>query len=32
MIVTHCPVNIEVYQDQINKKYGAKFNMPVTYT
>jgi heterodisulfide reductase subunit B len=34
MIVTPCPVcqmNVEVYQDQINKKYGTKFNMPVVY-
>ncbi|MDQ7074119.1 MAG: CoB--CoM heterodisulfide reductase iron-sulfur subunit B family protein [Gammaproteobacteria bacterium] len=34
MIVTPCPVcqmNVEVYQDQINAKYGTKFNMPVTY-
>ncbi len=34
MIVTPCPVcqmNVEVYQDQINKKYGTKFHIPVTY-
>lgn len=34
MIVTPCPVcqmNVEVYQSQINKKYGTKFNIPVTY-
>ncbi len=34
MIVTPCPVcqmNVEVYQGQINKRYGTKFNMPVTY-
>jgi len=34
MIVTPCPVcqmNTEVYQDQINKKYGTKFKMPVVY-
>lgn len=34
MIVTPCPVcqmNVEVYQGQINKKYGTKFNIPVTY-
>jgi heterodisulfide reductase subunit B len=34
MIVTPCPVcqmNVEVYQDQINEKYGTKFHMPVTY-
>lgn len=34
MMVTPCPVcqmNTEVYQDQINAKYGTKFNMPVVY-
>ena len=34
MIVTPCPVcqmNVEVYQDHINAKYGTKFNMPVVY-
>ena len=34
MIVTPCPVcqmNVEVYQDTINEKYGTKFNIPVTY-
>ncbi len=34
MIVTPCPVcqmNVEVYQDQINKTYGTKFHIPVTY-
>ncbi|MHB8535741.1 MAG: hypothetical protein ACYDBW_09885 [Sulfuricaulis sp.] len=34
MIVTPCPVrqmNVEVYQVQISKKCGAKFNIPVTY-
>jgi len=34
MIVTPCPVcqmNTEVYQDQINQKYGTKFNMPSVY-
>ncbi|MCK7576747.1 MAG: heterodisulfide reductase-related iron-sulfur binding cluster [Chromatiales bacterium] len=34
MIVTPCPVcqmNVEVYQDQINKKYGTKFKIPVLY-
>ncbi len=34
MIVTPCPVcqmNVEVYQDQINKKYGTNFNMPSVY-
>lgn len=34
MIVTPCPVcqmNVEVYQDSINKTYGSKFAMPVVY-
>ena len=34
MIVTPCPVcqmNVEVYQDQINAKYGTKLHIPVTY-
>ncbi|MDH3640183.1 MAG: CoB--CoM heterodisulfide reductase iron-sulfur subunit B family protein [Gammaproteobacteria bacterium] len=34
MIVTPCPVcqmNVEIYQDQINKRHGTKFKMPVTY-
>ena len=34
MIVTPCPVcqmNVEVYQDQINRKYGTHFHIPVTY-
>lgn len=34
MIVTPCPVcqmNVEVYQGQINQKYGTKFKMPVVY-
>ncbi|MBU6473443.1 MAG: heterodisulfide reductase, partial [Alphaproteobacteria bacterium] len=34
MIVTPCPVcqmNVEIYQDQINARYGTKFHMPVTY-
>ncbi len=34
MIVTPCPVcqmNTEVYQEQINQKYGTKFNMPSVY-
>jgi heterodisulfide reductase subunit B len=34
MIVTPCPVcqmNVEVYQGQINKKYGTKFKIPVMY-
>ncbi len=34
MIVTPCPVcqmNVEVYQEQINKTYHKNFNMPVVY-
>jgi heterodisulfide reductase subunit B2 len=34
MIVTPCPLcqaNVEVYQSEINKRHGTKFNMPVTY-
>ena len=34
MIVTPCPLcqaNVEIYQGEINKKYGTKFNMPVLY-
>lgn len=34
MIVTPCPVcqmNVEIYQGQINKRYGTKFDIPVTY-
>jgi len=34
MIVTPCPVcqmNTEVYQKQINQKYGTKFNIPSVY-
>ncbi len=34
LVVTPCPVcqmNVEVYQDQINAKYGTKFKMPVVY-
>ncbi|HFE48444.1 MAG TPA: heterodisulfide reductase [Chromatiaceae bacterium] len=34
MVVTPCPVcqmNVEVYQDQINAKFGTKFKMPVVY-
>ncbi len=34
MVVTPCPVcqmNVEVYQGQINAKYGTKFKMPVVY-
>ena len=34
MIVTPCPLcqaNVEIYQADINKKHGTKFNIPVTY-
>jgi heterodisulfide reductase subunit B len=34
MIVTPCPVcqmNVEIYQEHINKKYSTRFDMPVTY-
>lgn len=34
MIVTPCPLcqlNTEAYQEQINQKYGTKFNMPSVY-
>jgi len=34
LITTPCPLcqaNVEIYQDQINEKYGTKFNMPVIY-
>ena len=34
MIVTPCPLcqmNVEVYQPDINKRFGTKFNMPVVY-
>lgn len=34
IIATPCPVcqmNVEVYQGQINKKFGTKFNIPVVY-
>ena len=34
MIVTPCPLcqaNVEVYQSEINKRYGTRLNMPVTY-
>ncbi|HEY5734055.1 MAG TPA: heterodisulfide reductase, partial [Gammaproteobacteria bacterium] len=26
-----CQANVEIYQDQINAKYGTKFDMPVVY-
>lgn len=34
MIVTPCPLyqaNVEIYQSEINRKYGTKLNMPVAY-
>jgi heterodisulfide reductase subunit B len=34
MIVTPCPLcqaNVEIYQDEINTKFGSKFGMPVVY-
>jgi len=34
MIVTPCPLcqaNVEIYQSQINKRHGTRFNMPVLY-
>ena len=34
MIATPCPLcqaNVEIYQDDINAKYGTKFEMPVVY-
>ena len=34
MIVTPCPLcqtNVEIYQDEINEKFGSKFEMPVVY-
>ncbi len=34
MIVTPCPVcqmNVEAYQDLINKKFNKKFKIPVVY-
>jgi len=34
MIVTPCPpcqANVEVYQSEINREQGTKFNMPVLY-
>jgi len=26
-----CQMNVEVYQENINKTYGTKFDMPVVY-
>ena len=34
MVVTPCPLcqtNVEIYQDEINAKFGSKFEMPVVY-
>ena len=34
MIVTPCPLcqaNVEIYQNDVNKRYGTKFNIPVLY-
>jgi len=34
MIVTPCPLcksNVEIYEDEINSKFGSKFDMPVVY-
>ncbi|MFA7241367.1 MAG: CoB--CoM heterodisulfide reductase iron-sulfur subunit B family protein [Sulfuricellaceae bacterium] len=34
MIVTPCPLcqaNVEIYQGEVNKRYGTNFNIPVTY-
>jgi heterodisulfide reductase subunit B len=34
MIVTPCPLcqaNVEIYQSEINKRYGTSLDMPVTY-
>ena len=34
MIVTPCPLcqaNVEIYQGQINQRYGTKLNIPVMY-
>ena len=34
MIVTHCTLfqfTVEIYQDDINAKFGSNFNMPVVY-
>jgi len=34
MIVTPCPLcqaNVEIYQDEINAKFGSNFQMPVVY-
>lgn len=34
MIAALCPLcqaNVEIYQDEINQKFGSNFNMPVVY-
>ncbi len=34
MIVTPCPLcqaNVEIYQGEVNKRFGTKFNIPVAY-
>jgi heterodisulfide reductase subunit B len=34
MIVTPCPLcqaNVEIYQGEVNKRFGTKFNIPVMY-
>jgi heterodisulfide reductase subunit B2 len=34
LIVTPCPLcqaNVEIYQGEVNKRYGTKFNIPVGY-
>jgi heterodisulfide reductase subunit B len=34
MIVTPCPLcqtNVEIYEDEINAKFGSNFDMPVVY-
>ncbi len=34
MIVTPCPLcrtNADIYQKDVNERYGTKFNMPVTH-
>jgi heterodisulfide reductase subunit B len=34
MIVTPCPlcqINVEIYQQEINAKFGSNFEMPVVY-
>jgi len=34
IIVAPCPLcklNVEIYQDEINKKFGSNFDMPMVY-